>query len=85
MGARAWQAGRARRARPALQGAFRTLNRLTAPQLVRAVEAAGFGIIRDYYTRNAPPVPAALAEPYTEAALTTDQIVILARRAPAAR
>jgi cyclopropane fatty-acyl-phospholipid synthase-like methyltransferase len=64
-----------------LQYVYETLNRQTAPQLLRAARRAGFEIVREYRTHESPPVPPELLEIYTAEALTTDQLVLLARHA----
>jgi SAM-dependent methyltransferase len=64
-----------------LQWVYETLNRVTAPQLLRAVKQAGFEIVREYRTYDELPVPAELKEIYTEDVLTTNQLVFLARHA----
>jgi cyclopropane fatty-acyl-phospholipid synthase-like methyltransferase len=62
-----------------LQWVYESLNRRTAPQLVRAAKQAGFEIIREYLTRDELPVPEELKEIYAEDALATNQLVFLAR------
>jgi len=64
-----------------LWSTYRTLNKLTAPQLVDAVKAAGFEIVRDYRTKDEYDIPSSLRAIFQEDVLTTNQIVILARAA----
>jgi hypothetical protein len=64
-----------------LQWVYETLNRVTAPQLLRAVRQAGFEVAREYRTYDEMPVPEELKEIYTEDVLTTNQLVFLARHA----
>ena len=58
---------------------YMTLNRATAPNLLRAAANAGFEVIREYRTYDEIPVPEHLLEVYTREALTTQQLVFLAR------
>jgi cyclopropane fatty-acyl-phospholipid synthase-like methyltransferase len=62
-----------------LQWVYETLNRVTAPELLRAANEAGFEIIREYRTYDEIPIPEPLKEIYTEEALTTQQLVFLAK------
>jgi cyclopropane fatty-acyl-phospholipid synthase-like methyltransferase len=66
-----------------LQWVYETLNRVTAPQLLRAAKEAGFEIVREYTTRDEVAVPEELKEIYTEEALTTNQLVFLAKHGAA--
>jgi SAM-dependent methyltransferase len=66
--------------RAALWETYTTLNRLTAPQLCRLVEDAGFEILRELRTQDADSVPPNLAEIYNTETLTTQQIVLLMRK-----
>lgn len=60
---------------------YEGLNRVTAPQLIRAVQQAGFEVIREYRTYDDLPIPDHLLEIYTKEALTTQQVVLLAGHA----
>jgi SAM-dependent methyltransferase len=62
----------------ALTGMFSTLNRITAPQLFTLVEAAGLRILRRFTSREDHPIPEPLLHSYTEAALRTDGVELLA-------
>ena len=64
----------------ALLAMYRTLNRLTAPGLMRLVRETGFSVLREYTTRDEREPPADLLEVYQEAALRTDQVVLLLGR-----
>jgi hypothetical protein len=61
-----------------LWGMYSTLNRITAPQLIAAVHAAGFTLLRKYFTYNKSEIPQVLHGVYTEEVLRTDQVVLLA-------
>jgi SAM-dependent methyltransferase len=61
-----------------LWGTYRTLNRITAPQLIDAVKAAGFTLVREYFTQDNREIPEVLQGVYTEEVLRTDQVVLLA-------
>jgi len=69
-----------------LWSTFATLNRLTAPELVELVTGCGFTILRQQTTSDGRDPPCSLLHAYDHAALTTDQVVLLAARdnAPAA-
>jgi SAM-dependent methyltransferase len=67
--------------RAALWDTYITLNKVTATQLCRMVREAGLEIVRDYRTKTDAAVPPHLAEIYQEDVLTTEQIVLLMRRA----
>lgn len=62
-----------------LQWVYERLNRMTAPQLLRAVKQTGFEVVREYRTHDEVPVPEELKEIYTEDVLTTNQLVFLAK------
>ena len=62
-----------------LQWVYETLNRATAPQLLRSAKKAGLAIVREYRTHDEIPVPEELKEVYTEEALSTNQLVFLAK------
>jgi|GEM_PF-1036402 len=62
-----------------LQWVYETLNRTTAPALLRAVNEAGFDVVREYRTHDEHAVPEELKEIYTEEVLTTNQLVFLAK------
>ncbi|HEY0182690.1 MAG TPA: class I SAM-dependent methyltransferase [Rhodopila sp.] len=64
-----------------LKWVYETLNRATAPQLLRAARQAGFEIIREYRTHDELDIPDEIKEIYTPEALTTNQLVFLARHA----
>jgi hypothetical protein len=55
------------------------INRATASQLIRSAERAGFAIVREYRTYDEIPVPDGLEEIYAVDALTTNQLVFLAK------
>jgi SAM-dependent methyltransferase len=59
---------------------YRTLNRVTAPGLMRLAREAGFSLLREYTTREEREPPRDLLEAYQEAALRTDQVVLLLSR-----
>lgn len=64
-----------------LYGTYQTLNRITAPALQAAVEAAGFDIVRAYTTTEDITPPAYLLQVYREDVLRTNQVALLARKA----
>lgn len=64
-----------------LRWVYETLNRITAPQLLRAAQQAGFEIVREYRTFDELEVPADLQEIYNVDVLRTNQLVFLARHA----
>lgn len=64
-----------------LQWVYERLNRVTAPGLLRCAEQAGFAVIKEYRTYNEIVVPEDLKEIYTMEALTTNQLVFLAKHA----
>jgi SAM-dependent methyltransferase len=64
-----------------LQWVYETLNRVTAPQLLRAARQAGFEVVKEYRTHDEIAPPDELKEIYTEDVLTTNQLVFIARHA----
>ena len=64
-----------------LQFVYETLNRITAPHLLKAARQAGFEVIREYKTFDEIAVPDELKEIYSLDVLTTNQLVFLARHA----
>lgn len=64
-----------------LWGTYETLNRMTVPELRRAVRSAGFEIDRELAMKDERPIPPGLLEVYAEEALRTFQVVLLARPA----
>ena len=65
----------------ALTSMYRTLNRITAPHLFALVEGAGLRIVRRFTAREDYPIPEPLLEIYTEAALRTHGVELLAEAA----
>jgi len=61
-----------------LQHVFETLNKTTAPALLRAAREAGFEILREYRTRDESKPPDSLLDVFNEDVLTTNQLVFLA-------
>ena len=61
-----------------LRFVYKSLNRATAPGLIRAAEASGFKIVREYRTSDEIPIPDELKEIYVEDTLRTNQLVFLA-------
>jgi cyclopropane fatty-acyl-phospholipid synthase-like methyltransferase len=61
-----------------VQHVFETLNKTTAPALLRAARAAGFKILREYETQDEEEPPSALLEIFHRDTLTTNQLVFLA-------
>lgn len=59
---------------------YQTLNRITAPSLLRAAVEAGFQIVREYRTFDEMTVPEHLKEIYTDEVLKTNQLVFLAKQ-----
>jgi cyclopropane fatty-acyl-phospholipid synthase-like methyltransferase len=59
---------------------YRTLNRITAPELVDAIRKAGFTVLREYMTTNDGELPARVTAVFSETVLRTDQIVVLAQK-----
>ncbi len=62
-----------------LWSTYRTLNRLTAPELVELVRGAGFEILRDYRTQDECQPSARLKQIFHNDILITNQIVLLLR------
>lgn len=56
-----------------------TLNRVTAPELVRLLRGGGFEVLREFRTREDHDIPRPLLDAYNEEALRTDQIALLAQ------
>ena len=67
--------------RDALWACFSTLNKLTAPELVRRLDRTGMTLLRQYTSEieNQEPPPAALLEVFTREVLMTNQVVLLYR------
>lgn len=63
----------------ALWSTYRTLNRLTVPDLLRRVKAAGFEVLRTHVTHDGPRPTGELLETYAAEALTTNQVALIAR------
>ncbi|WP_457668945.1 methyltransferase domain-containing protein [Thiolapillus sp.] len=61
---------------------FETLNRITADQVVTLVQEAGFEMVREQRLRMDLPVPDVLLERYREEDLSTNGILLLARKQP---
>lgn len=59
---------------------YETLNRTTAPNIVNAVEAAGFEVVREYSTKTDIEPSRDLLEVYNYDVLTQEQLVILGRK-----
>lgn len=66
--------------RKALWSMFRTLNRITAEDLIVRIKAAGFTMLREHRTETELTPPEALGRTYAQNALRTKQIVALFRR-----
>jgi 2-polyprenyl-3-methyl-5-hydroxy-6-metoxy-1,4-benzoquinol methylase len=66
-----------------LWSAYRTLNKLTASELIDRIDKAGFEILRTWTEKEKRQSPANLRAVFAEDALTTCQVVILAKRQPA--
>jgi len=64
-----------------LRWVYETLNRSTAPQMLKAAQQAGFEVIREYKTFDEIAVPDELKEIYSLDVLTTNQLVFLAKHA----
>jgi cyclopropane fatty-acyl-phospholipid synthase-like methyltransferase len=64
-----------------LQRVYETLNRVTAPQLLRAARQAGFEVIKEYRTYDEITPPDELKEIFRQEVLTTNQLVFIARHA----
>jgi cyclopropane fatty-acyl-phospholipid synthase-like methyltransferase len=76
----AYQPGLAEEERRSLRSMFRTLNRITADDLLARIEGAGFRLLRQQRTETDLEPPAALLGAYRREALTTVQIVALFQR-----
>jgi SAM-dependent methyltransferase/peptidoglycan/xylan/chitin deacetylase (PgdA/CDA1 family) len=63
----------------ALWGTYITLNRVTADELRRHLEANGFEVLRFHTTKDGPRPPERLTAIYREEILATNQVLILAR------
>jgi 2-polyprenyl-3-methyl-5-hydroxy-6-metoxy-1,4-benzoquinol methylase len=61
-----------------LRFVYESLNRVTAPGLIRTAEQSGFKIVRDYRTYDEMEIPNDLREIYQEDTLRTNQLVFLA-------
>jgi SAM-dependent methyltransferase len=70
---------RATKAAPWSLSTYETLNRITAPGLVKLIVDGGFEILRQYRTREEYEIPPTLLDAYQEDALRTNQVVLLAR------
>lgn len=66
--------------RQALWSMFRTLNRITAEDLVARITFAGFTLLREHRTETDLTPPEALSRAYAQGPLRTKQIVALFRR-----
>lgn len=64
----------------ALWSCYQWLNRITAPALRRAIQAAGFRIEREILIADGPKAPDDLAEVYHREILETNQVVFLAKK-----
>jgi 2-polyprenyl-3-methyl-5-hydroxy-6-metoxy-1,4-benzoquinol methylase len=60
---------------------YETLNKVTEPQLMRAIGEAGFEIIREHRTFDEFPIPRGLGEIFNEQVLRTNQLAFLAKLA----
>jgi SAM-dependent methyltransferase len=74
--ARGWPDAR----RNALWNMFQRLNRITAPELLHRLEAAGFALLREHRVTVDREPPHVLTLAYTAEALKTEQVVLLMRR-----
>jgi SAM-dependent methyltransferase len=63
-----------------LLGEYRSLNRLTANELVELFRSVGFEIVREHRRRRPEAPPSDLFECYNEIDLTTNEILLLARK-----
>jgi SAM-dependent methyltransferase len=61
-----------------LWSTFRTLNRVTAAELINHLERTGFRILKKYSTKDGPEPPEKLTAIFRTEILTTNQIVVLA-------
>lgn len=66
--------------RPKLWKMFQRLNRITAPELIRRLEAAGFTLLREHREQTDRDPPPHLLDAYTVEALKTFQIVLLMQK-----
>jgi SAM-dependent methyltransferase len=66
--------------RRALWSTYRTLNKLTADELIQATRDAGLHLLRTYTTRDTYEVPPRLPEIFNEAVLCTNQVVLLGHK-----
>lgn len=69
--------------RDALWACFRTLNKLTAPELKRRIDRTGMTLLREYTSEHAGfgEPPAGLLEIFTREVLMTNQVVLLYQNA----
>ena len=58
---------------------YRSLNRVTADELVEMARTTGFEVLRDYRTKDEREVPARLLALYLKDTVTTNQVVLLLR------
>jgi hypothetical protein len=65
----------------ALWSTYRTLNRITVSELVNLLKGHGFEILKEYKTQDGIDPPERLKKIFDLSVLTTNQIVLLARRA----
>jgi len=63
-----------------LWSTYETLNRITGPELVDAIAAAGFDILQTHYTQDKETPPKRLTQIFDSRVLTTNQVALLARR-----
>jgi cyclopropane fatty-acyl-phospholipid synthase-like methyltransferase len=63
----------------ALESVYGTLNRLTAPEFVEAIKAAGFKILRTYVTKDKEKPTPELLRVFNRDVLTTNQVVVLSQ------
>ncbi len=66
--------------RDALWSTYRTLNRITAPELVELFQRNGFEVLRRYETQESIPPPQRLLNIFRPEILSTNQVVLLARK-----
>ena len=69
--------------RDALWGCFATLNRITAPELKRRLDATGLTLLREFYSEDSEKgdPPSDLLEVYQKDVLVTNQVVLLYQNA----
>ena len=65
--------------RDALWSTYRTLNRITARELVERIARSGFEVLRTYFSKDAAAPPQRLRAIYRDEVLSTNQVVVLAR------